>query len=537
MSSSVRCVSLIGIDGQGIEIETQIIGALKRFAIVGLPDGVLREAKDRVRCAIENSGFLFPHREVVVSLAPASVPKTGSGFDLAIALSILAADGQIDSAALKEIVALGELGLDGSLRGTTTALATAVYCRERNLNYTGDQAASLKLLTSDSDAKISSQVPDVSVIAVRNLFEAVAVLNAKAEPRILQGNADSFIEFIDENHELGFNDVVGQDDAKRAFEVSAAGGHNLLMIGPPGAGKSMLAKRMLSLLPPLNLQESIDVARIYAALSTHNPKSKTLKNKLWRRRPFRSPHHSLSTAGLIGGGSHPKPGEISMAHCGVLFLDEFAELRRDSLEALREPLETRCITISRAQLRVEFPANFILVAAMNPCPCGKRLLGASATSPVHGQLSSINGGIQSLQCRCSQGVIQRYIARISGPIADRIDLKIWVPPVPVEDLQRVKENTDLTEGMKKRVQRARIIQATRFNSELVVNAQMGSEEIKKYCKLSKESQALLSKASKRYQFSARGYTRVCKLARTIADLKGAENIEISHLSEALMYRM
>ncbi|MCB0324887.1 MAG: YifB family Mg chelatase-like AAA ATPase, partial [Bdellovibrionales bacterium] len=386
MAAYASSTALIGIDAVRVEVEAQVISALKRFAIVGLPDGVVREAKDRVRCAIQNSGLSFPDHEVIVSLAPASLPKFGARFDLAIALSVLAADGQLDPHSLRGKLILGELALDGRLKPVPGDLASAIELRR-----TGGG----ELLLPYENASFAATVEGISVIGMTSLLEAVSYLQKRMPPRPLPPLAP---RRGPRAGEITFRDVVGQHAAKRALEVAAAGGHNLLMVGPPGAGKSMLAQRVNSILPPLTNAELLEVQKIYSA-----GKHQQLYNEdsAHGYRPFRAPHHTLSTAGLIGGGSNPLPGEVSLAHCGVLFLDEFAEMRRDSLESLREPLETGRVSISRAKLRVSFPANFILIAAMNPCPCGKR-----GSQPKGSRA----------QCVCAPVAVQRYQSKLSGPI-------------------------------------------------------------------------------------------------------------------------
>lgn len=502
----VRSAALFGVDAQEVSVEAQIAGALRRFAVVGLPDSVLRESKDRVRCAIENSGFSFPHHEVIVNLAPASLPKAGAGFDLPIALSILAADRQLRSELLEQTLIIGELGLDGEIKSVPGALATAALARKLGLR---------AVLVSPHAAEEAALVSGVEVIAVARLEEAVALLagNISSAERIVRRSETATVQI----QSPGFGDVVGQHAVKRALEIVAAGAHNLLMVGPPGSGKSMLAGRLTSILPPLSLSETIEVSKVYSAVAAAGQPGFGKRTRVIRTRPFRAPHHTASSVGLIGGGSMPVPGEISLAHTGVLFLDEFPEFRRDVLEALRQPLEAKRITVSRAKLRLNFPADFILLAAMNPCPCGMRGTGAG-------------------RCTCSENEIRRYAGKLSGPVLDRIDLQVFVPPVPVMELQ-AKLAGDPTPQMRARVLAARKIQHARYQSDARTNSHIGTRELRDFCALSSEGETLMRRAAERMQLSARGYTRMLRLARTIADLEGVDRIEIPHLTEALSYRM
>lgn len=495
--------TLHGIEAVRVDIESQISGSTRRFAVVGLPDAVLKEAKERVRCAIENSGFAFPSGELVIHLSPAALPKAGAGFDLAIALSILAASGELDPLALNQHVVLGELALDGSVRAARGALGAAFMLRERR---------ELSLLVPQANAQEACLVQGVEVRAISSLRQAVDYLNARLplEPEIPKGESAS-VQGLPT-----FQDVIGQHDARRALEISAAGGHNLLMVGPPGSGKSMLAARLPCLLKALDEEEMIEVSRIHEAYAAAAQLNAVGPRALISRPPFRAPHHSTSTAGLIGGGSTPVPGEVSLAHRGVLFLDEVTEMRREALEALRQPLESKQIVISRAKSRLRFPCDFIFLAAMNPCPCGKRGLGKD-------------------MCKCAPWAISRYTQKISGPIADRIDLQIWVPPVPLAELQAIS-TVDPTAEMQSRVRLAEQAQRSR-SSKHPRNSQLGTTELKQFCRLDQSGNALLEKASERHKLSARAYTRVLKVARTVADLEQSEQIKSVHIAEVLRYRI
>ena len=507
MSARVKSATLFGTDAVHVDVETRILSSLRRFAIVGLPDGVVREARERVRCAIEHSGFPFPHGEVIVSLSPASLPKFGAGFDLAIAVSILAADGRVDSAELRDTIFLGELALDGRAKTAPVSLAAALSAR----------GSGLRLIVPEADALRVSLVHNAAVIAVDSLLRAVLFLNRQIDL--------PFVAPLPERPSAAeahndFGDVIGQHAARRAMEVAAAGAHNMLMVGPPGAGKSMLAQRLTSILPLLDEEERIEVLKIYAALGGAEYSNTVVSAFLDgsnRNRPFRAPHHSMSTAGLVGGGGWPVPGEISLAHRGVLFLDELTEIKRDALEALRQPLESRRVVISRAKQRLSFPADFILVAAMNPCPCGWR-------------------GTAEGRCQCAPTALQRYAGRISGPIFDRFDLQIWIPPVPISQLSE-ELPMNPTESMRQRVLSARQRQCERFQSSVKNNSHMTARDIKRFCRLDQSRLKLIEAAAERFRLSARGYNRILKVARTIADLKGDDELDSSSLSEAISYRM
>jgi len=498
-------ITLIGIEAAEVRVEAQIFGALRRFTIVGLPDGVVREAKERVRCAIESCGLSFPAAEVVVNLSPAELPKFGSGFDLAIALAILAASAQLPVASLEGRLFLGELRLDGSLLRGTGAMQAAALALTRGLG---------EVILPARQSTFARMIPGANVTGASSLSE---VLNYLAQGTMPQQPPAHLVSPSEEQLE-DFGDVVEQQAAKRALQIAAGGGHNLIMIGPPGAGKSMLSRRLNSLLPPLREQEAIEVAKIYSALPQgfieNELEQAPQSGSLTLKRSFRSPHHSTSCAALLGGGSPPRPGEVTLAHHGVLFLDELPEFRRDALEALRQPLEDRAVTISRAKQRVSLPADFLLLSAMNPCPCGR-----SSNEPG--------------SCGCSSPVIERYRRKLSGPLLDRIDLQLWVPALTIRALNRGNSDNP-TERLKSRVSLARQRQLERGPR---LNSRLREREVREQCGLTPNSKKLLEAAGDKLRLSARGYTRTLRVARTIADLEDSAEIGDEHLLEALSYRL
>ncbi|MEO7995027.1 MAG: YifB family Mg chelatase-like AAA ATPase [bacterium] len=503
MLSTVQSAGILGVDAQPIQVEVDLAQGLPRFEIVGLPDAAVKEARERVRAAIKNSGLGFPMRPITVNLAPADIRKVGPAYDLPIALGILAATHQVDPEKVEGYSVLGELALDGAVRRVNGILPVAIQCRKAQVK---------GFICPSGNGSEAALVNGLNVHPIHSLTELVESFADGGTLPLQTERPDLDTLLVDEFEDLDLCEVKGQEHAKRALEIAAAGGHNLLLVGPPGSGKSMLAKRLPGMLPPLSFDEALEITKIYSIMGLL-PESTGVMN----RRPFRSPHHTISSAGLIGGGSFPTPGEVSLGHLGVLFLDELPEFRRDVLEVLRQPMEDGRVTIARAASTLTFPAQFMLVAAMNPCPCG--FYGDSLRA-----------------CSCTPIQVAQYLKRISGPLMDRIDLHVVVPRVAYDKLRQVREGESST-TVRERVKAARVLQSQRYaGTSYTCNAVAPARLMQETQPLPAESQSLLKRAVDTLGLSARAYTRVLKLARTIADLDAREAVSTADVAEAIQYR-
>ena len=499
-----KCITAttVGIDARIVEAEIDVINSLPNISIVGLPDNAVSEAKERIRSAIKNSGFTFPRGRVVINLAPADIKKEGTYFDLPMAVGILLEEGLIETENIKNCAFIGELSLDGSLRGVNGILPLVSELESKNIE---------TIFVPQENAKEAALTGGGNIIGINHLRDIVSHFTDSPIPPT-KVNVQEYLDSQEDDYIYDFKDVKGQEKAKKALEIAAAGGHNLLMTGSPGSGKTLMAKCIPSILPPLELSEAFELTKIYSIAGLLSP-DKPLMNK----RPFRTVHHTASANGIIGGGINPKPGEITLAHRGVLFLDEMVEFPRNVLETLRQPLEDGEIVISRTKMSIKYPAKFMLVGAMNPCPCGFL-------------------GDKEKQCTCSDTQIQRYQSRLSGPLLDRIDLVINVPRLTTEELVQKQESEPSTK-IRERIVRARKIQAQRYqNDGILTNSELTTKLIKKYCVLSDKCAEILKFATQKYGLSGRKYNRILKLARTIADLDCSENVTELHISQALQYK-